>query len=240
MAKGSGTKTNEAPVRAARTGQRGPVGQSVRAEAKYIRTSSYKVREVLDQIRGHDVVEAANILRFCPRDAAITIGKVLRSAVANAEHNEEIPLNELYVSACFADEGPTIKRFSPRARGRAGKILKRTSHITVIVSRKPSSLLAEAREQTAAVAAQRARRTAGQRAAAEKAVTESRREATGTEEIVAGATLADEVVDTAAPVVEAPADEVVEAAAAEVVEAPAAEATDAVETAADSTENSEK
>jgi large subunit ribosomal protein L22 len=209
MAKGSGIKTNEAPVRAAKTGQRGPAGVGVRATAKYIRTSPYKMREVLDLIRGHDVVEAANILRFCERDAAITIAKVLRSAIANAGHNDDIPMEELYVSACYADEGPTIKRFRPRARGRTGRINKRTSHITVVVSRKPSSLLELARNASAAAAAERARRTAGNRAAAEKAVTESRREATGIEETVAGATLNEPVsdaVDTAVETTETVAD----------------------------------
>ncbi len=191
MAKGSGIKTNEAPARAAKTGQRGPAGVGVRSTAKYVRTSPYKVRVVLDLIRGHDVVEAANILRFCERDAAITIAKVLRSAIANAGHNDDIPMEELYVSACYADEGPTIKRFRPRARGRTGQILKRTSHITVLVGRKPSSLLELARNATAAAAADRARRTAGSRATAEQAISESRQEATGVRETVAGASFAD-------------------------------------------------
>jgi large subunit ribosomal protein L22 len=190
MAKGSGVKTNESPARAAKTGQRGPAGVGVRAEANYLRMSAYKVREVLDQIRGQTVADAADILRFCPRDAAIDIAQVLKSAVANAGHNEDIPAEELYVSACYADEGPTIKRFRPRARGRTGRIFKRTAHITVVVSRMPESLLAQARNATAAQAQNRARRTAGSKATAEQAITTSRREEAGIEETVAGATLA--------------------------------------------------
>jgi large subunit ribosomal protein L22 len=186
-----GPKLNESPVRARRTGARGPAGQPVRSTAKYIRISAYKVRVVLDLIRGHDVAEAANILRFCERDAATTIGKVLRSAVANAGNNDDIPAEELYVSACYADEGPTIKRFIPRARGRTGAIRKRTSHITVVVSRLPDSLLAQARVAGASAAENRARRTAGARAAAETSVADARRDASGTAEVVAGATLVD-------------------------------------------------
>jgi large subunit ribosomal protein L22 len=186
-----GPKLNESPVRARRTGARGPAGQPVRSTAKYIRISAYKVRVVLDLIRGHDVAEAANILRFCERDAATTIGKVLRSAVANAGNNDDIPAEELYVSACYADEGPTIKRFIPRARGRTGAIRKRTSHITVVVSRLPDSLLAQARVAGASAAENRARRTAGARASAETTVADARREASGTEEVVAGATFVD-------------------------------------------------
>ena len=188
MAKGSGVKTNESPVRAAKTGQRGPSGQSVRAEGNYLRMSAYKIREVLDLVRGQTVVDAVDILRFCPRDAAIDIAKVLKSAVANAVHNDEIPAEELYISACFADEGPTIKRFRPRARGRTGRINKRTAHITVVVSRMPESLLSRVRSASASTAENRARRTAASRASAEQSVTESRRVETGIEEVVAGAT----------------------------------------------------
>lgn len=182
-------KTNESPVRARKTGQRGAGTTNVRATAKFVRVSPYKVRVVLDLIRGHDVAEAANILRFCERDAAILIGKVLKSAVANAGNNDDIPAEELYVSACYADEGPTIKRFTPRARGRVGAIRKRTSHITVVVSRMPDSLLAQARNASAEAAAQRARRTAAARATAEQQTADARREAAGVEETVAGATL---------------------------------------------------
>ena len=186
-----GPKLNENPVRARKTGARGVSGHSVKATAKFVRTSPYKVRVVLDLVRGHDVAEAANILRFCERDAAITVGKVLRSAVANAGENDDIPPEELYVSACFCDEGPTIKRFRPRARGRTGAIRKRTSHITVVVSRLPDSLLAQARNISAQAAANRARRTGAQRATSELAAGDTRRAGAGTEETVAGASFVD-------------------------------------------------
>jgi large subunit ribosomal protein L22 len=193
-----GVKTNESPAKARKTGQRGPAGVGTHAYAYYVRTSAWKVRVVLDLIRGHDVAEAANILRLCERDAAHDIGKVLHSAVANASHNDKVPAEELYVSACFADEGPTIKRFRPRARGRTGQILKRTSHITVVVSRLPEELLGAARSQSAEAAANRARRTAGARATAEATTADARRDAAGAEEIVAGASLAAADVETPA------------------------------------------
>ena len=151
MANGSGVKTNERP--------------GTRAVAKYIRISPYKVREVLDLVRGQHVQRAAEILRFSERDAALVVGKVLASAVANAENNDGIDPEELYISACYADEGVTIKRFRPRARGRAGRIRKRTCHVTIIVSRMPADQLARFRtKQAAEQAAQRARRVAGGRA----------------------------------------------------------------------------
>lgn len=143
-------KTNERP--------------GTRALAKHVRISPYKVREVLDLVRGQHVQRAAEILRFSERDAAFVVGKVLASAVANAEHNEGFDPEELYVSACYADEGVTIKRFRPRARGRAGRIRKRTSHVTVIVSRMPEDELRRYRtKQAAEQTARRARRVAGGR-----------------------------------------------------------------------------
>ena len=190
-----GVKTNESPAKARKTGQRGPAEQTTHAYAYYVRSSAWKVRVVLDLIRGHDVAEAANILRLCERDAAFDIAKVLHSAVANASHNDGIPAEELYVAACFADEGPTIKRFRPRARGRTGQILKRTSHITILVGRLPDALLTQARNQSAEVAANRARRTAGARATAESAAADTRRSAAGAEETIAGATMADAVAE---------------------------------------------
>lgn len=116
-----GVKTNERP--------------GVRAQVKYVRSSAYKAREVLDLIRGEQVARALEILEFAERDIARVILKCLESAVANAENNSGLPADELYVSACYADEGPTLKRWRPRARGRATRIRKRTCHITVIVSR---------------------------------------------------------------------------------------------------------
>ena len=116
-----GAKTNERP--------------GVRAQVKYVRSSAYKAREILDLIRGLPVARALEVLEFAERDIARTILKCLESAIANAEHNNSIPAEELFVSACFADEGPTLKRWRPRARGRATRIRKRTTHITIIVSR---------------------------------------------------------------------------------------------------------
>ena len=140
--------------------------EGTRAVLRHARLSPYKVREVLDLVRGKPVHEAEDILRFSDRDAAIVVGKVLRSAVANAENNDELDPEELYVSACFADEGTTIKRWRPRARGRATRIRKRTSHITVIVSRLPEEQLRRLQaRRRAEQLAQRARRVAGARRA---------------------------------------------------------------------------
>jgi large subunit ribosomal protein L22 len=138
--------------------------EGTRAVLRYSRTSPSKVREVLDLVRGEHVARAAEILRFSERDAAQLVAKLLASAVANAENNDGIDPEELYVSACFADEGPTLKRFRPRARGRASRIRKRTCHITVIVSRMPEEELRRYRAKHAAEqAARRARRVAGGR-----------------------------------------------------------------------------
>jgi large subunit ribosomal protein L22 len=108
---------------------------TTKAIGKYLRGSAYKAREVLDLIRGLDVQRADEVLQFTTRDVAQDIRKVLASAVANAVHNDEQDADELFVLACFADEGPTLRRFRPRARGRATRIRKRTCHITVVVAR---------------------------------------------------------------------------------------------------------
>src|SRR5947209_16676085 len=164
----TGPKLNEAPVRV--SGHRRVRVQeetaSFRAKARYIRVSPYKVREVLDLIRGLDAGRAVETLQLSDRDAATVVGKVLGSAIANAEHHHEHPVEgeELYVSACYADEGPTLKRWRPRARGRATRIRKRTCHITVIVSRMPDDELRERRARQPG-AADRRRRTAASKAA---------------------------------------------------------------------------
>jgi len=106
-----------------------------KATAKYVRSSASKARAVLDLIRGVDVVAADEILQFTDRHIARDVRKVLASAVANAVNNDGQEADELFVIACFADEGPTLRRFRPRARGRATRINKRTCHITVIVAR---------------------------------------------------------------------------------------------------------
>jgi large subunit ribosomal protein L22 len=131
-----GAKTNERP--------------GTRAQVRHVRSSAYKAREVLDLIRGLHVDDADGVLEFTDRAIAVEIRKVLASAVANAEHNDEIDPNELYVSACYADEGPTLKRWRPRARGRATRIRKRTCHITIIVSRMSPKLLEQRQARTAA------------------------------------------------------------------------------------------
>lgn len=128
-------KTNERP--------------GTRAQVRHVRMSASKVREVLDIVRGLPVGEAADVLTFTERGASEIIARCLASAVANAQHNDELDPDTLYVSACYADEGPTLKRWRPRARGRATRIRKRMSHITIIVS--PMSP-----EMTAKVEAKRA------------------------------------------------------------------------------------
>ena len=104
------------------------------AKARFIRQSPYKVRRVLDLVRGLPVEEARVMLEHTNRRAAGPILKALNSAVANAEHNDALDAEELFVAEAFADEGPTLRRFRPRARGRATPLRKRTSHITIVVA----------------------------------------------------------------------------------------------------------
>jgi ribosomal protein L22 len=110
----------------------------VRAQAKYVRSSARKARLVCDHIRGKSVEDARAILALTPRAIAQDWSKLLESAVANAEHNHELVGEDLYVKAVHADEGPTIKRFRPRAMGRATRIRKRTSHLTILLTPKDS------------------------------------------------------------------------------------------------------
>ena len=107
-----------------------------KAVAKYVRVSPRKARVVIDQVRGKDVVRAREILRFSERAIAETIEKVLNSAVANAENNFNMDRNNLYVAECFVCPGPILKRVRPRAQGRAFRIEKRTSHITLVLKEK--------------------------------------------------------------------------------------------------------
>jgi large subunit ribosomal protein L22 len=107
-----------------------------KAIAKTVRIAPRKVRLVVDLIRGKQIGEAVAILQLTPKAASPVVEKVLKSAVANAEHNYDLDINNLIVSEVFVDEGPTLKRFRPRAMGRASAINKRTSHITVVVSEK--------------------------------------------------------------------------------------------------------
>jgi large subunit ribosomal protein L22 len=139
-----------------------------RAVLRHYRMSAYKARPVLDLVRGQDVERAREILRSSEREGARVVAKVLDSAVANARNNDLLDPEDLYVSACYADEGTTLKRWRPRARGRATRIRKRTCHITVIVSRLPDERLARQRsrrEET--VSALRSRRVAASRRGAQ-------------------------------------------------------------------------
>jgi large subunit ribosomal protein L22 len=152
--------------------------------------SATKARQVLDLVRGHDIDRAHEILRGTPREAARVVAKVLASAVANARHNDGLDPEELYISACYADEGTTVKRWRPRARGRATRIRKRTCHITVIVSRLPEDRLARRRAQEAAgVSGLRARRVAASRRGrpAEEEAAEAEELAADAEELAADA-----------------------------------------------------
>lgn len=110
--------------------------EEAKAVAKYIRISPRKVRQVIDIIRGKNVQEALAILKFTPKRASVPVAKVVKSAAANAEHNYEMDKDSLYVAACYVDQGPTLKRWQPRAMGRADVLRHRTSHITVVVKEK--------------------------------------------------------------------------------------------------------
>jgi ribosomal protein L22 len=122
-----------APTPSRRRAHRDPDAPApvVRAQAKHVRSSARKARLVCDHIRGKSVEEARAILALTPRAIAEDWSKLLESAIANAEHNHELVGEDLYVKAVYADEGPTIKRFRPRAQGRATRIRKRTSHLTI-------------------------------------------------------------------------------------------------------------
>lgn len=108
----------------------------VKATAKYVRISPRKVRLVVNTVRGKPVEDALATLRFLPNAAAKAVAKVVQSAAANAENNFQLSPDELYIARIYADEGPTLKRFRPRSRGRVSPILKRSSHITVVIGEK--------------------------------------------------------------------------------------------------------
>jgi large subunit ribosomal protein L22 len=159
----TGPKTNERP--------------GTRATLRGYHMSASKARVVLNLIRNEDVTTAREILADTSREAADVIGKVLASAVANAVTNDGQNAEELFVSAAFADEGVTMKRFTPRARGRAGKILKRSCHITVIVSRLDEERLEVMRSARSAQAAvSRTRRVASSRRRADQQASLNKRE----------------------------------------------------------------
>ncbi len=212
-----GTKTNERP--------------GTRAQMRFARFSATKARAVLDLIRGLPVSEATEVLQFTERGPSVVVAKVLNSAVANAEHNDELDGDSLYVAACYADEGPTLKRWRPRARGRATRIRKRTCHITIIVSPMPEEMAArvEARQARGSAAtagrrrgrrAQESRRARVARSRGEAVTAEPSEEQEPTEEAPEAET--DETTEAGGE----PTDEMVE-------EAEAAEAEEAAEPAAD-------
>jgi len=156
------TRTNERP--------------GTRAVLRHYRMSASKARQVLDLVRGKDVLRAQEILASTPREAAAVVTKVLASAVANAANNDGQAPEELFITSAYADEGSTLKRFRPRARGRATRIRKRSCHITVIVARMDDAQLARARSTRAGDASSRARRVAGSRRRADQQSHAHRRE----------------------------------------------------------------
>jgi large subunit ribosomal protein L22 len=124
------------------TAANSPAGAS--ATARHVRVAPMKTRRVVDLIRGLPANEALNVLRFAPQSASEPVYKVLASAIANAEHNQGLRADNLWVSTAFVDEGPTGKRFQPRAQGRAFRIRKRSSHITIVVESRPEQPAAKA------------------------------------------------------------------------------------------------
>ena len=171
----SGPKTNERP--------------GTRAQGRYLKGSASKARRVLNLIRNESIEDARTILQFSETGVSEIIAKILESAIANASHNDGIDEDELYVAACYADEGATMKRFRPRARGRASRINKRTSHITIIVARYETDELearrekAESQGNTSAAQAEARRRRVqqSQGAATAAAATDDSGEAESTE-----------------------------------------------------------
>ena len=135
------------------------------AKARFVGVSASKARRVIDLVRGKSVTDALDILRWAPQAASEPVAKVIASAAANAQNNEGLDPSTLVVATVYADEGPTAKRIRPRAQGRAFRIRKRTSHITVIVESRPSK---EERGGGRSVSASRARRAQGSKAAAAK------------------------------------------------------------------------
>jgi large subunit ribosomal protein L22 len=135
------------------------------AKARFVHVSASKARRVIDLVRGKSVSDALDILRWAPQSASEPVAKVIASAAANAQNNEGLDPSTLVVATVYADEGPTAKRIRPRAQGRAFRIRKRTSHITVIVESRPSK---EERGGGRSVSAARARRAQGSKAAAAK------------------------------------------------------------------------
>ena len=214
-----------------------------KATARYVRASASKARVVLDLIRGLDVVSADQVLQFTDRHIARDVRKVLASAVANAVNNDDQDADELYVVACFADEGPTLKRFRPRARGRASRINKRSCHITVIVARMSDDRIAviQARQERAGGTAGRGRpqsSAASRRARVERSRKQAApaSEAAAIDEATAEAADEQDVVDTTAELAADVENEAAEIEAAETEVAPGDAVTESETTEADAAE----
>jgi len=178
-----------------------------KASARYLRSSASKAREVLDLIRGLDVRRADQVLQFTERGVAADVRKVLASAVANAVHNDQQDPDELFVLACFADEGPTLRRFRPRARGRATRIRKRSCHITVIVARMSDERLEVVQAREATVGGRGGRPTSS--AASRRARVERSRQRAAAARDGGTGTAADEAVDDDEDAVDDEVDETV-------------------------------
>jgi large subunit ribosomal protein L22 len=219
------TKTNERP--------------GTRAQVHHARMSATKAREVLDLVRGLPVGEAADVLRFTERAASEVIARCLASAVANAQHNDELDPDTLYVSACYADEGPTLKRWRPRARGRATRIRKRMCHITIIVSPMPPEMAAKVEaKQAAGAPAAGGRRRRGAAESRRARVARSRGEQV-TEEAPSEEPTDEVVEEPTDAVVEEPTDEVVEDEPTDAVVEDEVEAEDTVEEPTDEVEDTD-
>ena len=136
------------------------------AKARFVRVSASKARRVIDLVRGKSVTEALDILRWAPQQASEPVAKVIASAAANAQNNDGLDPATLVVAAVYADEGPTAKRIRPRAQGRAFRIRKRTSHITVIVESRPPKERGTRGASASSASSTRARRAQGSKAAA--------------------------------------------------------------------------
>jgi large subunit ribosomal protein L22 len=176
------------------------------AKARFVRVSASKARRVIDLVRGKSVSEALDILRWAPQAASEPVAKVIASAAANAQNNEGLDPSTLVVAAVYADEGPTAKRIRPRAQGRAFRIRKRTSHITVIVESRASR---EERGGRASASSSRARRAQGSKAAAAKKAPANK----ATVEAEKSAPATKKAADDKAPAKKAAAEQAPEAAA---------------------------
>ncbi|MCU1361947.1 MAG: rplV [Ilumatobacteraceae bacterium] len=212
-----------------------------KASAMHVHSGAWKARVVLDLIRGLPVRQADEILQFTDRDVAIMVRKVLASAVANAQHNDEQDPEELYVKACFADEGPTQKRFTPRARGRAGAIKKRSCHITIVVDRLDDRRLAvlQARDARRTAAGRRRGAVTGGTAASRRERVQRSRERAATlksgDAVITdenGSAIADADDEIESPVI----DQVTDTEAVE-TEAEAVETADATESVEENVES---